>query len=100
MQVHDQHFAQNAPDVFWIAEVTQRGWVILTKDLEHHRKANERSVILQTRAREFALSNGISGAEMGRIFAAALPSIQRYLQNSAGPFIVRVRRSLQLIRIL
>jgi len=98
--LHDQHFNQNEQDEKWIADVAQKGWVILTKDTEHHRKDIERQAIAQSGAREFALSNAsISGVEMGQIFASALPSILRYLQLHQGPFIVRVRRSLELVRI-
>ena len=100
VQLHDQHFNQNEKDEKWIADVAQKGWVILTKDTEHHRKDTEREAIAQSGAREFALSNAsISGVEMGQIFASALPSILRYLNRHQGPFIVRVHRNLNLVRI-
>ena len=32
VEVHDDHFAQNAPDEVWLPEVGRRGWAVLTKD--------------------------------------------------------------------
>jgi hypothetical protein len=32
VEIHDDHFSKNAPDIDWIPEIGQRGWVILTKD--------------------------------------------------------------------
>jgi len=99
-QLHHQHFADNEKDEVWITEVSRRRWVILTKDTEHHRKRSELEAVIATNAREFALSNAsLSGAEMGRIFASMLTSIVRYLDKHDGPFIVRVRRSLELVCI-
>jgi len=32
VEVHDDHFAQNAPDEVWLPEVGRRDWAVLTKD--------------------------------------------------------------------
>jgi PIN like domain len=32
VEIHDDHFGKNAPDVDWIPEIGNRGWIILTKD--------------------------------------------------------------------
>jgi len=32
VEVHDDHFPQNAPDEDWLLEVGKRGWIVLTKD--------------------------------------------------------------------
>jgi uncharacterized protein with PIN domain len=32
VEIHDDHFPQDAPDEHWIAEVGEKGWVVLTKD--------------------------------------------------------------------
>jgi len=32
IEIHDDHFAQDAQDVDWMPEVGKKGWVILTKD--------------------------------------------------------------------
>jgi hypothetical protein len=32
VEIHDDHFAKDAPDLDWIPEIGKRGWVVLTKD--------------------------------------------------------------------
>jgi PIN like domain len=32
IEVHDDHFPQDAPDELWLPEVGRRGWAVLTKD--------------------------------------------------------------------
>ena len=32
VEVHEDHFLPDAPDTEWLPEVSQRGWLILTKD--------------------------------------------------------------------
>src|SRR5437870_8190324 len=32
VEIHDDHFPQDAPDEHWIADVGEKGWVVLTKD--------------------------------------------------------------------
>src|SRR5438094_3502495 len=41
VEVHDDHFAADAPDVQWIAVGGQRGWVVLTKDERIRRRSSE-----------------------------------------------------------
>ena len=75
--------------------------MILTKDTEHHRKETEREAVITSNAREFALSNAqLTGVEMGDIFAQALPAMLRFLETHSGPFIARVRRSIEIVQIL
>ena len=32
VEIHDDHFAPDAKDEAWLAEVGKRGWIVLTKD--------------------------------------------------------------------
>jgi hypothetical protein len=32
VEIHQAHFAPDSPDIEWLPEVSQRGWVVLTKD--------------------------------------------------------------------
>jgi len=100
IQLHRQHFAHNAPDEKWITEVSQKQWVILTKDTASLRRPNELAAVIISRAREFTLSNAnLSGGEMAAIFCQTMPAIHRFLQNHQGPFIVRIRRSGELVQV-
>lgn len=76
---------QDVPDDQWIADVSTRGWVALTKDanlVRHHRPALEASTV-----RVFALDNAnVSGEEMARRFEANLHRIVQRARKP-GPFV-------------
>jgi hypothetical protein len=76
---------QLVDDDRWIADVSARGWVALTKDtaiVRHHESALRRSTI-----RAFALSNAnIVGAEMAARYEANLHRIVRRARKP-GPFV-------------
>ncbi len=42
VELHDDHFAPNTPDVDWLKEVGTRGWIVLTHDRRIGYKPNER----------------------------------------------------------
>lgn len=46
VEVHDDHFAPDTPDIVWLAEVGARGWIVLTKDSRIRRvdRAERRAV--------------------------------------------------------
>lgn len=94
MQIHDDHFRQDATDVEWLREVGQRGWIVLTKDEKIRRRTYERTALMQAGVRAFVLVAGnLSGQEMAAVFVKALPTIRRFVTNCQPPFIARVTRS-------
>ena len=44
--VHDEYFAADAPDVQWLRQVGEKGWVVLTKDARIRTNALERQALL------------------------------------------------------
>jgi predicted nuclease of predicted toxin-antitoxin system len=101
VEVHDDHFPQNATDVEWIAGAGQRGWIVLSKDEQIRRNPLERDAIEQTRAKAFFLTQqGLSGPEMGQIFVRALPGMVRRAMRQPGPFIFTVSRIGVFSRVL
>lgn len=88
VEIHDDHFSQNALDVNWIPEVTRRGWVILTKDKNIRRNTVEREVVLTASARIFTLSSGnMRGAEMADRFVRYLADMEQFAVNEPAPFV-------------
>lgn len=70
----------------WLAEVTHRGWVVLTKDKNIRRNEVERAAIVTSGAACFMLGRGdLSGATMGRVFVEALPRVRRVLRRYEAP---------------
>ena len=46
VEVHDDHFAKDTPDVTWLAAVGEKGWVVLSKDDRIRTNALEREALL------------------------------------------------------
>jgi predicted nuclease of predicted toxin-antitoxin system len=94
VEVHDDHFAIDAPDAEWIAEVSRRGWVVLTKDQRIRHRPLERAVVVASGARLLALTRGnLSGTEMATVFAQHLAKMRRVVHGTPAPFIASVSRS-------
>ncbi|MBP9912965.1 MAG: hypothetical protein KBF26_06105 [Opitutaceae bacterium] len=55
VELHDDHFAADTQDPFWIRGVAQRGWVILTCDRNIARKEPERSLFSTAGTHTFIL---------------------------------------------
>ncbi len=93
MEVHDDHFALDAPDEVWLQGVGQRGWVVLTKDKNIRYRGRELAALKVHGVRAFILTAvGLNGDEMAQAFVAALPRIRRLLAEHEGAFIATISR--------
>jgi predicted nuclease of predicted toxin-antitoxin system len=93
VEVHEQHFAPDAPDREWLKTVGERSWVVLTKDQKIRYHSREREALLTSGVRAFILTAGsVSAEEMAQAFLVALPRMEKFLSKHQGPFIVAVRR--------
>ena len=45
VEVHIDHFLQSAPDLEWIPEIGERGWVLITRDANIRRNPRERAAV-------------------------------------------------------
>jgi len=101
VEVHDDHFPENATDIDWITGAGQRNWIVLSKDEQIRRNPLERDAIEQARVKAFFLTQqGLSGPEMGEIFVRALAGMVRRAARQPGPFIFTVSRSGVFSRVL
>jgi predicted nuclease of predicted toxin-antitoxin system len=94
VEVHDDHFSQDAQDQLWLAEVGKRGWVVLTKDQHLRYRTVEKNALISAKVRAFVLTarGDLSGAEIGQIFVRALPAIMKLCVMVPSPFVAHVRR--------
>lgn len=94
VELHDDHFPQNAPDQTWLTEAGQRGWVVLTKDKHLRYRAVETNALMLAKVRAFVLTarGDLSGAEIGRIFVRALPAMRKLCMTLLPPFVAHVSR--------
>ena len=94
VEIHDDHFAPDAPDDVWLTAVGQRGWIALTKDKAIRFRKNERAAVQSANARLFVLTAGnITGAECAAAIVAALPAIRKLVFKASPPFIATVSRA-------
>lgn len=94
VEFHADHFADDAADEVWIAEVGRRGWIVLTKDKAIRRRDAELQAVVDAGVRMFTLSGGnMTGKEMEGVFVANRLKMGRFLKDHLPPFIARVSRS-------
>src|SRR5437867_9891407 len=91
VRVHDDHFPSNAKDEYWLTEVGQKGWIVLTKDDQIRHHPVERDALMAAGVGAFILPRGnTTGSEMARAFVKALPKIKKFIRKHSRPFIARV----------
>jgi predicted nuclease of predicted toxin-antitoxin system len=93
VEAHADHFAPDAPDTEWLPVVSEKGWIVLTKDANLRRNPLEIRAIAEAEARVFILNSGnLSRQETIDIFVGALKRIKNFAQGNQPPFIARIDR--------
>jgi predicted nuclease of predicted toxin-antitoxin system len=91
VELLSDHFPTQTPDVEWLAEVSQRGWLVLTRDMAIGVNIPEAIAVAQGNAKMFALVMGEAPtAELVRDVVNALPKMERFAQSHPAPFIAKV----------
>lgn len=94
VEIHDDHFAQDALDEVWLPEIGRREWALITKDREIRYRTAEREALLNAGVRAFVLrTRGLSGPENAQILVRALPKMVRFCMGNPAPFIAAVAPS-------
>jgi predicted nuclease of predicted toxin-antitoxin system len=94
VEVHDDHFPQDATDETWLTEVGKSKWIVLTKDRRIRFRAIERTALINAGVRAFVLTAGdIDGAAMAAVFVKALPKMLRFSAKHAPPFIATISKT-------
>ncbi|MGZ5261336.1 MAG: PIN-like domain-containing protein [Burkholderiales bacterium] len=94
VEVHIDHFEQNAPDTDWIPEIGQRQWVLITKDQNIRRNPLERAAYKGAQLRGFVVTQkDMSGLELASLLVRALPGMVRRAAGRRGPLLCSISRS-------
>lgn len=94
VEIHSDHFPDDAPDTEWLIECGQRAWVVLTKDREIRRNELERLALMNAGVASFILiSANSSGADNAQALLKAIPKITKFLNHRPRPFIARINKS-------
>ena len=91
VEIHADHFALEAPDVDWLPDVTERNWVILTKDNKIGNRPLEVEAIARAGARVFILVSGnLTRQQMADLFVAVLEKLKKFVRGNQAPFIAKL----------
>ncbi len=91
VEFHNDHFAPDSPDTEWLPIISQRGWIVLTKDENIGRNILEVQAIADNKARVFILVSGnLSTQGMINIFVDAIEKIEKIVKGNSAPFIAKV----------
>ena len=94
VEVHIDHFEQNAPDTQWIPEVGRRRWVLITKDQNIRRNPLERHAYEAAQLRGFVVTGkDMSGPELAELLVRCLPGMARRVLGRRGPMLFSISRS-------
>jgi predicted nuclease of predicted toxin-antitoxin system len=94
IEVHDDHFAQNAQDPEWLTGAGKNGWIVVTRDERIRYRVAEKQAIRRAKVRAFVLAaQGNLRADMlAGIFLKALPKISRAVKDNKPPFVAKISR--------
>jgi len=94
VEVHIDHFAQNAPDVEWIPQVGWRQWILITKDQNIRRNMLERMAYEAASLRGFVVTGkDMTGAELAELLVRCLPGMVRRAAGRPGPLLFSISRA-------
>lgn len=88
------HFAPNAPDVEWVAEVGRRRWIVVTRDQAIRRRPNELAAVRVAGLHLFALTSGnLSAGETAALVVKAWPRMKDAAAATPPPALWSVTRA-------
>lgn len=91
VETHLDHFPPETDDVDWLPVVSDRGWVVLTKDQAIGRRLNEVEAIARANAKVFSLVSGnLTTQQMTDLFVAVLEKLKKFTQGNQAPFVVKI----------
>lgn len=87
-------FDPAVPDVEWLPMVSEKGWIVLTKDGMIGRRIVEQVALAQANARVFIMaSRQPNTKEIAEGFIKARSAMEKLAQESTAPFIAKVYKS-------
>lgn len=87
-----EHFAHDTPDTVWIAEVSRRGWIALTRDQRIRYKPNELAAVLDGGLGLIVLVGQATSAELAENFIRTRGRIESFVDRHDPPFIAGLSR--------
>jgi predicted nuclease of predicted toxin-antitoxin system len=91
---HDDHFAKDAPDPEWLAEVGARGWIVISKDKRIRYRGAERAAVHGAKIGLFIFIGGnMTGPQLAARIASALMQMVLVVETQERPFIATISKA-------
>jgi hypothetical protein len=91
VEIHSDHFPDDAPDILWLQVCGQHHWVVLAKDRNIKRNPLEREALFNAGLAAFFLTKAdMTGEETIQAIVTGLPRIANLLASERRPFIARI----------
>ena len=89
VEVHDDHFAIDAPDEEWIRSVAGRGWIAVSRDRNIRYRTHEMNSIRDSAARVIVIRmKAATGEAIAEVRCRSMPRIARFVAATPAPFVV------------
>jgi hypothetical protein len=93
VELHDDHFPQDALDEEWLMEVGRRGWCVITRDDRIRYRRVETEAVRSARVAMFVVvSKNLTGPQTADVLLRALDRVGRFLSSHRPPFIAKIYR--------
>jgi len=97
VEIHDDHFPQDAKDSDWLIEVGTRKWIVLTNDRRIRYRPLELAALRASGVRAFVFTRGdLTAQEMASVFLGARPTVFKTLRRNQGSFVASISRAGQV----
>jgi hypothetical protein len=94
VEVHDDHFDQDASDEQWLVDVGNRGWVVISQDEGIRRNELELRAYRAARVRGFIVTaTGLTGRQLGELLVLHLRGMVRRTVKQPGPCLYTISKS-------
>lgn len=93
VEKHADHFADDAKDEEWLAEIGRRRWYALTNDRRIRSKPNEKEAVRKFAVGLFILIGKVPTSRQAHNFIQTLPKIARFIDKNPCPFIAKIYHS-------
>lgn len=94
VEVHDDHFPQDALDEVWLPSVARKGWAVLTSDDRIRYRQAEMSAARTAGVALFIFTGkAMRGTAIADALVQALPAMTELLVTKRRPFVAKVSRA-------
>jgi hypothetical protein len=100
IELHDDHFPQDAMDEDWLPEVGKRGWYVITRDDRIRYRQLEAMAARGAKVGMFVVvSKNLTGLQTAEVLLKALNRIGRFIKKHRRPFVAKVYRDGKIERL-